>query len=329
MFFCDIIQGMRKRNTFILSLLATLFTAPTFANWEYAGYYSGNAWYADDGSRFVFSARGGASFGMGKIENNIGAVFIDYYIVPDTAQVVPWGQCFVNGGCDGLEMAGYGNLSQLPATDDFRTFSFAGGASIGLTLPNRPQWRVEAGWDHIDETEYNSSPMFSGDLHLTDGAWSSAYIESGSVNSRVTTDVISLMFFHDFFDGMEKPMNQFIPYIGFGAGYGDTKTVLNFFDPYGDISAQQEFSQYGEPDSYNLTQFYLSEYNTSNFVGLLAGGFSYGIAQNAFLDIGARAMYLPSIKWKLSNEDGSKHRDLFESKNVIYLNLMLGIRFEF
>lgn len=321
--------GMRKRNLLFLQALAISLTTTAYANWQYAGQYVRDGWYEDDGARFVISARGGAALGTGKIENNIGAVFIDYYVVPDTEQVVPWGQCFVNGGCDGLELAGYGNLSQLPPTKNFESFSFAAGASIGWTVPYRPQWRMEIGWDHIDETEYNSSPMFSGELTLTDGSWPSAYIESGSVNSKVTTDIISFMFYYDFFDGIEKPLGQFIPYLGLGAGYGDTKTVLNFFDPYGDISAQQEFSQYGEPDSYNLTQFYLSEYNTSNVVGMLAGGFSYGIADNIYLDMGARAMLLPSVKWKLSNQDGSKHRDLFESKNMVYFNLMLGVRFEF
>lgn len=320
---------MRKRNLLFLQALAISLTTTAYANWQYAGQYVRDGWYEDDGARFVISARGGAALGTGKIENNIGAVFIDYYVVPDTEQVVPWGQCFVNGGCDGLELAGYGNLSQLPPTKNFESFSFAAGASIGWTVPYRPQWRMEIGWDHIDETEYNSSPMFSGELTLTDGSWSSAYIESGSVNSKVTTDIISFMFYYDFFDGIEKPLGQFIPYLGLGAGYGDTKTVLNFFDPYADISAQQEFSQYGEPDSYNLTQFYLSEYNTSNVVGMLAGGFSYGIADNIYLDMGARAMLLPSVKWKLSNQDGSKHRDLFESKNLVYFNLMLGVRFEF
>lgn len=320
---------MRKRNIYLLSLLLCFVASPLSANWQYPGYYIGDGWYEEDGSKFVISARGGASFGMGDVKNNVGAVFIDYYVVPGTQQVIPWGQCIVNGGCDDLDLAGYGNLSQLHATKQYETFSFAAGASIGWIMPYRPQWRIEAGWDHIDETEYNSSPMFSGQLPLTDGIWTSAFIESGSVNSKVTTDIISLMFYHDFFEGLEKPMGQFIPYIGFGAGYGDTKTVLNFFDPYGDISAQQEFSQYGEPDSYNLTQFYLSEYNTSNVVGILAAGLSYGIARNTYLDFGARAMYLPNIKWKLSNADGSKHRDLFESKNNFYINLMLGVRFEF
>ncbi len=320
---------MRKRSTFILPVLAYLISAPVFANWQYSNTYDGGGVYEDDGSRFVLSARGGASFGMGNIKNEIGAVFIEYYVVPGTGQVVPWGQCFVNGGCDGLDLAGYGNLSQLPATKDFETFSFAAGASLGWTLPNRPQWRIEAGWDHVEETDYNSSPMFSGDLELVDGLWPAAYIESGSVNSKVETDIISLMFFYDFFDGIEKPLGQFIPYVGFGIGYGDTKTVMNFYDPYGDISAQQEFAQYGEPDGYNLTQFYVSEYNTSNVVGMLSAGFSYGIADNAFLDIGGRAMLLPNIKWTLSNEDGSKHRDLFNATNVVYLNFTLGIRFEF
>lgn len=322
---------MRNRNFLFTSLLSFLIATPAFANWEYSGYYVGDGLYTDDGTRFIMSARGGAALGTGKIKNNIGAVVMEYYYIPGSNQVIPSGQCEVTGGCDGLDVAGFGNLSQLPATKNFESFSFAAGASIGWTMPNQPQWRMEFGWDHIDETEYNSSPMFSGNLTLDNqGTLSDAFVESGSVNSKVTTDVVSLMFFHDFFDGIEKPIGQFIPYLGFGAGYGDTKTILNFFDPYGDISTQLEFSQYGEADdSYGLTQFYLSEYNTTNVVGILAGGVSYGITRGIFLDLGARLMLLPNIKWKLSNEDGTKHRNLFESKNNVYMNFSVGVRFEF
>ncbi len=313
-----------------MPILSCLMAVPAVAGWQYPGEYLGDGWYADDGARFVISARGGAAFGMGAIKNEIGAVSIDYYILPDSEQIIPWGQCNALGLCDDLEMAGYANLSDLSATKDFESFSFATGASIGWTIPNKPQWRLEAGWDHISETEYNSSPMFAGDIPLVDGAWSSAYIESSSVNSKISTDIISVMAFYDFFDGLYKPTRQMIPYVGFGIGYGDTKTVLNLFDPYGDVSAQNEFSQYGEPDEdYGLTQFYKSEYNTSNVVGLAALGFSYGISESTFMDFGVRAIYLPRVKWELSNEDGSKHREFFSAENLFYVNAMLGLRFEF
>ena len=321
---------MRKRNLLFLPILSCLISGAAVADWQYPGTYVGDGWYEDDGSRFVISARGGAAFGMGKIENQVGAVTIDYYLLPDSNQVIPWGQCFVTGECDELDLAGWANLNELPATKDFESFSFAAGASIGWTIPNKSQWRIEAGWDHISESEYNSSPMFAGEIPLVDGVLSSAYIEMSSVNSKISTDVISVMAFYDFFDGVQKPTRKMIPYVGFGIGYADTKTVLNLFDPYGDISAQEEFDQYGEPDEkYGLTRFYKSEYETSNFVGLGAVGFSYCISEAIFMDFGVRAMYIPQVKWELSNEDGSKHREFFSAENMFYVNAMLGLRFEF
>lgn len=327
--FCDIIQGMRKRNLYILSVLSCLMTVPAHADWQYPGTYVGDGWYDDDGTRFVISARGGASFGMGKIENGLGAVSIGYYMLPDSDQIIPWGQCAITNSCDDLTFAGYGEIAKLPATKDYESFSFAAGASIGWTIPNRPQWRIEAGWDHIAESEYNSSPMFKGDLPLVGGAVDSAPIESASVNSEISTDVISVMAFYDFFDGIQKPSRSVIPYIGIGVGYADTTAILNLYDPYGDISAQQEFSQYGEPDDYNLTQFYRSEYTTPNVAGLLSLGLSYGITETLFLDFGVRGIYLPRVKWELVNTEQDRHREVFSAENMIYINAMLGIRFEF
>ena len=157
----------------------------------------------------------------------------------------------------------------------------------------------------------------------------SAPIESASVNSEISTDVISVMAFYDFFTGIQKPSRSVIPYIGIGVGYADTTAILNLYDPYGDISAQQEFSQYGEPDDYNLTQFYRSEYTTPNVAGLLSLGLSYGITETLFLDFGVRGIYLPRVKWELVNTEQGRHREVFSAENMIYINAMLGIRFEF
>ena len=320
---------MRKRNLFILSILSCLVSLPVFAGWQYPGEYVGDAWYMDDGSRFVISARGGAAFGNGKIKNEIGAASVGYYVLSDSGLIVPYGQCMIDKSCSLLEFAGYANFSQLTASKDFEGFSIAAGASIGWTISNKPQWRLEAGWDHISETEYNSSPMFQGEVSLEGGSWSNAYVESSSVNSKISTDVISAMAFYDFFDGLYKPTRQMIPYVGFGVGYSNTKTTLNLVDPYGDLSGQGEFANYGEPDSYGLTQFFTSEYETSNVVGLLAVGFSYGLNETMFLDFGVRGMYIPRVKWELSNEDGTKHREFFSAENLFYVNAMLGLRFEF
>ena len=324
--------GMRKRNLFALTVLSCLMTVPAVAGWQYPGEYVGDGWYADDGARFVISARGGAAFGMGTVKNEVGAVVNEYFISPDLNTVVTrmyYDQC---ENCDGYLYAGYGDLSKVSPSKDFEGFSFAAGASIGWTISNRPQWRLEAGWDHISESEYNSSPMFNGELELVGGDVSGVVVEiqSASVQSKISTDVISAMVFYDFFDGLYKPMRQMIPYIGFGVGYADTKTVLNMSDPYGDLSEQTDLWPYGDfVDNSNLIRFYKSEYNTSNVVGLAALGFSYGLSETLFMDFGVRAMYIPRVKWELSNEDGTRHREWFSVENLFYVNAMLGLRFEF
>lgn len=306
---------------------------PAMSDWQYPGTYIGDGWYEDDGSRFVISARGGASFGMGSIKNDMGAIANDYYISPDGSTVITakyWETCRT-GSCADYIYAGNANLGGLPPTSDYDSFSFAAGASIGWTIPYRPQWRIEGGWDHITESDYNASPMFRGELALAGGDVSGVVIgaESSSVHSNVTTDVISVMAFYDFFDGLQKPVRRAIPYVGFGVGYADTQTVLNLSDPYGDLSVQIELEQYGELDDYGVIRFHRSEQNTTNVAGLLAAGVSYGITETMFLDFGVRAMYLPRVKWELSNADDTKHREWFSAENMIYINAMLGLRFEF
>ena len=73
-----------------------------------------------------------------------------------------------------------------------------------------------------------------------------------------------------------------------------------------------------------------SKYPTStNVAAIGAIGASYGITQYTFLDFSARVMYIPSIKWNLVNSEGTQHREWFSAKDMIYTNLMLGLRFEF
>lgn len=333
--FCDIITGMRKRNIYTLPVLLCLTVAPAMADWQYPGTYIGDGWYQDDGMRFVISARGGASFGTGKIKNEVGAIVTGYYMEPTSGQVATSAYCEnVSGACQGWVYLGSGELADVSPVKDFEGYSFAAGASIGWTIPNSPQWRIEAGWDHISETDYNASPMFEGEVELIGGEESGyvATVQSGSVNSTVSTDIISIMAFYDFFDGLHKPTRVAIPYVGFGIGYADTKTILNLSDPYGDIAYQTELAQYGEVvnvDGINIIQFYKSERRTSNVAGLLSLGVSYGITDTMFLDFGARVAYLPKVKWGLTNADDSRHREFFAAENLIYTNIMLGLRFEF
>lgn len=321
---------MMKRMLFVLPLLMCANFGVAQANWEYESEYVGGGWYVDDGSRFVLSVRGGASYGMGKIKNDIGELISTYYYNPDDLSVISEGyyELTCGAGCAGYMNIGFGNIGELPAKQDYSKLTFAAGASIGWVVPNSTNWRLELGWDRITETDYNSTPLFDGDLTLSSDAV--VNVQSGSVHSTVSTDVISAMAFYDFFDGMQKPMRTLIPYIGFGMGYANSVTELQLADLYGDLSLDSNLFTYGEgEEGFTFIEFYKSKTTTSNIAGVLALGISYGITEKAFLDFGARFMYIPKIKWALSNEDDTRHRDWFSATNLIYTNIMLGLRFEF
>lgn len=329
-------MGMRKRILTIMPILSCLMAGSAMAGWQYGSENVYSGWFQDDGARFVISARGGASFGMAKIKNNVGAISNGYYYNEALDSTITAGQydyCVDKGGCEdiaGYNYAGLIHLSDLPAKKDFDAFAFAAGASIGWTMPNRPQWRIEVGWDHIAKSDYNSSPLFEGEAPLTDGNYTGMiYDRSSEVHSTVTTDVISAMAFYDFFDGIEKPLNQWIPYVGLGLGYADSKTVMNLSDPYGELAQNLDLEKFGETDDYGIIQFYKSTTNTSNIAGVAAIGLSYGISEGMYLDLGARVTYVPKIKWMLHNADDTRERDWFSAENMIYANLMLGVRFEF
>lgn len=310
---------------FLSCLVATL----AHANWEYPGYYVGDGAYTDDGSRFVVSLRGGASVSAATIKNQVGSLTSEYYYDPDSGVIMSAGYCGEN--CDQYTYAGIADLSALPPRTDFSALSFAAGASLGWTIPNKPQWRLELGWDHISESEYNSSPLYEGDLELTGGDIDGIvlHLTSGGVQSSVTTDVISAMAFYDFYDGLQKPLRTVIPYVGFGIGYADSKTVLNLADLFGDLSESVDMGNFGEKDDYGVVQFYRSETSSANIAGVLALGLSYGITESMYFDLGARLMYIPKIKWKLTNVDNTRNRDWFSAENMFLANIMLGIRFEF
>ena len=331
-------KGMLK--TSIIPFLSCMAITSSFANWQNPGRYIIDDAYRDDGSRFVLSMRGGAAWGNAKIENSLNGAMAGYYydISDGSAITSAYWQCYLDGrpGCvypnpENVISAGYGNVGSLGADENYSKFSFAGGASIGFTVPHSPQWRIEGGWDHISETEYNQSPLFSGELALSGGEIDGVVVnaEMASVQSKLTTDVFSAMAFYDFYDGIQKPLYQMIPYVGFGVGYGISHTDLSVFDNYGDLSSVDGMSDYGEVGDNYIITFNRSSKDISNFVALAAVGFSYGIYENTFLDFGIRAMYIPSIEWKLVGNDDALTRDLFSAKNMIYTDFMFGLRIEF
>lgn len=319
---------MMKKIFFVLPLLMCAVGTTAQANWEYNGEYVRDGYYTDDGGRFSVSLRGGMSYGMGKIKNDMGNLTTNYY--SDGVNVTPEHLC---GGspaiciANGYNELGYAQLGNLSPKDDFREISFAGGASVGWILPHHNSWRLEAGWDKIAEADYNASPLFDGSVQLSSG--DTVSVQSGSVQSTVSTDIISVMAFYDFFDGNRKPVNTFIPYVGFGIGYAQSKTTLQLTDSYGDLSSMYDLLGYGTPDANGVIIFNKSEKTMSNVAGILALGASYGVTERIFFDFGVRLMYVPKVKWVLSDSEGSRTRDWFHADNMIYANLMLGLRFEF
>lgn len=302
------------------------------ANWQYPMGGQRDSWHGDDGMRFVLSVRGGASYGRASVQNDIGGLTGDYMYNMATREIVTltWFNVKYPGVANpedvGFKYAGYASLGDLPAANNYSEIAFAAGISVGFTMPDTPQWRIELGFDHIAETDYNENPLFQGSLITSEGYVFDA--QSGGVQSTLATDIYSVMAFYDFFEGIQKPLKQMIPYIGIGAGYADTKTVLQLTDSYGDLSGVVELENYGTVDN-GIIKFNKSDTRTSNLAPVLAAGFSYGVSDKMFLDVGARAMYLPKVKWQLSSADNELRRDWFSADKMLYINAMVGLRVEF
>lgn len=324
-----------KMKYSLFSMLMILCSGPAFAGWQYNGYYINDGYYNDDGSRFVIGLRGGLSLAHAKIKNDVGSLYGYYYINETDGEVVSMLAWQAAGNPDGYLYAGSGDISTLPAKKDFNKIAFAAGANIGFTVPYHPQWRLEANYDFISETDYNQIPLFEGSLHVSGGdiGDTNVHVTSGGATATVSTDVISAMAYYDFFDGARKPMNEIIPYVGLGLGYASSKTTLKLADIYGDLSTDSDLQNYGSVEN-GVIQFEppsdKSKYPTSTNIAVIGAlGFSYGISEYTFLDVNARVMYIPKIKWDLVNSDASQHREWFSADNMIYTNLMIGLRFEF
>ncbi|MBO4582490.1 MAG: hypothetical protein J5714_00335 [Alphaproteobacteria bacterium] len=310
---------MRSRIFSFIVALCGLWFGAAHANWEYSGGYMYNPDYTDSGSRAAISIRGGATYALAKMRNDAPMVFA-YCVNTETGDVQDW-----SGTCpDGFEYA-TGGLNSV-GLDKMSQVSFAAGASVGWILPNTPQWRLELGWDHFSDVDYNKPRLFSGNMQLSNGM--TLDVSMGNVQSTMATDIISFMAFYDFFDGIQKPIRTMIPYIGIGFGYADTKTEMHFYDDTGELYGYPILEDFGTSDDV-MMDFYPSTTNTTNVAGVVALGFSYGINENLFFDFGARAAYLPHVKYTLSNSDGTRHLDWFSAKNLIYANVMLGLRVEF
>ena len=215
----------------LFSILVVMCAMPAFAGWQYDGYYLDDAYHDEDNTRFVLGFRGGLSWGYSKIKNEIGDLQVEYYMNNDTHDVISAVQydIYLDRGGDpsAYTLAGLGNLSVLPANKNFSKFAFTAGASMGFTIPYHPSWRLELGYDHIAETDYNEIPLFSGEMALSGGEIGDAvvHVSSGGAISTISTDIVSAMAYYDFFSGDIKPMNTLVPYIGLGVGYASSKTT--------------------------------------------------------------------------------------------------------
>ena len=325
---------MKRKLIAIFSLLAVLCAGGASADWERAPYGAADHYSFDAYERqFTLTVRGGAIFGTAGMQNDLGALGEPFWMAPDGTLVLE-DACFPNCIGAGYTYVGTANVGNLPVHKKYSSFGWVGGVGVGWVLPTAPNWRLEANWDHISESEYNSVPLYSGTTTTETGI--RLFLESGGVSSKMSTDIFSAMFYYDFNDGCggHMQMCKVIPYVGFGFGYATSRTVMQLTDIFGDLSAEISMQPFGEPGSFGTLEFYTSETTTGNFAGSLAAGLSYGIAPHMFLDFGLRVHYIPRIKWELNNAadptaTSFKSKDMFSAKNLMYGSLTLGLRFEF
>jgi hypothetical protein len=300
-----------------------LFTAFATANWEYGDGAAGG------GGRMTVSVRGGVAMPFASMKSELGGVTLLYYT--DGSVLYNNNTCG-GGGCTPTTPVAEADLGKMPLAKKYDSFSWAGGAGVGFVPDGRPNVRMELDWLHISETDYDSNPLFLDELTITGlGTYPNPV---AAAKSTVSTDVVSAMIYYDFFAGPRRPAGQAVPYVGAGLGYATSTSVLALSDSYGDLQADISIcSDFGEQVG-GLCQYYTSTTHTNNFAVSAAAGVSYGLDEGVFLDFGARASYVPRIRWGLNNDGNEnattpKNRDMFSARDVVFLNVYAGVRFEF
>jgi hypothetical protein len=65
---------MRSRILHFIICACALNVGTACANWQYSGEYTYDMAYRDNGGRATVSLRGGMTYAMSKIENNVGSI---------------------------------------------------------------------------------------------------------------------------------------------------------------------------------------------------------------------------------------------------------------
>jgi len=283
------------------------------ADWEYGDREH------DDGGRFTITLRGGVSLpASATMKNDLGDMLVPYcyyYGLTDS-------RC---GGDLYSDALGFSNIGEVGAAKSYETTSWVGGVSVGMVVPDSPNLRLEMDWLHTGKTGYNSMPLFGDDENMVAAA-----------RLTSTTDVISAMIYFDMVGGEQRSEKKTIPYFGVGLGYAMSTTVLSMWDEWGELATNMDMQNFGECSIINnmtICEFYVSETETGNFALTGALGAAFWLGEGMYLDIGARATYIPKIRWSLNDRSGDgtiiRERDIISANDAILASFYAGLRFEF
>ena len=308
-----------------LAFIAILMPGLAAANWEQRGPFR------DDGSRFVVSVRGGLSMPQTTMRNDLGDMIVGIWDHGGgSLAYVPVDPNDLSVGF--VTDVNFGNLGM---TTDFTEMSLVYGISVGVVMAGNTNVRFELDWLRIEESQLSANPLFSGDVDTSLGTIHNAV---AAARASMQTDIISAFVYYDFFEGRIRPTKGLIPYIGLGLGFVRSESILMLSDPYGDFAGDPMFTDFGNQIG-DQVRFFTSETNNRNYALSAAIGAAYGLGQNIYFDIGARASYVPSVRFALNNSRdatalqpggvGYREMDMFSARDMIFLNVFAGLRFEF
>ena len=283
------------------------------ADWEYGDRDH------DDGGRFTVAFRGGVALpAAAAMKNDLGDMLVPYcyYYRDDPA----CGGDLYSGAMD------FSNIGAVRPAKGYEATSWVGGAAIGTVLAGSPNIRLELDWLHTGKTSYNSMPLFGDDENMVAAA-----------RLTSTTDAISAMIYFDMIGGELRADKKTIPYFGIGLGYAMSTTVLSMWDEWGELATNNDMQNFGTClviSGMTICDFYVSETETGNFALSGALGAAFWLGEGTYLDVGARATYIPKIRWALNTKSDAsattfRERDIISANDVVLASFYAGLRFEF